>query len=73
MVLDDSLNKVLCTQCVKRVVQLETTVDALINRLDLGVSGIYNDKDTLKSAILLSSILEQMNSDLSTIITLLDD
>ena len=73
MVLDDSLNKVLCTQCVKRVVQLETTVDALINILDLGVSGIYNDKDTLKSAILLSSILEQMNSDLSTIITLLDD
>ena len=73
MVSDNSLNKVLCTQCVKRVVQLETTVDALINKLDLGVSGVYKDEDTLKSAILLSSILEQMNSDLSTIITLLDD
>ena len=73
MASDNSLSSTLCTQCVKRVVQLETTVDALINQLDLGVSGIYDNEKNLRTAMILSSILDQMNSDLQTMIVLLDD
>ncbi len=70
---ENSMTNVLCMQCVKRVVQLESTVDMYINRLDLGTSGIYTTEDTLRSAIVLSSILDQMSADLATIINLLDE
>ena len=73
MCFDQSTKNQLVKQCVQRIVQLEPVISSCINRIDLGVSNIYDRDDVIKTASILSNSLGQMDSDLVSLIELLDD
>lgn len=65
--------KTMIRQDMQRIIQLEQQVHSLINALDLGVSRIYKEEETMDIATHLSNTLGQMDSDLAALIDLLTD
>ena len=59
-------------QNVQIIIQLETQLHTLIGFLDLGMSSVYNHDETIKIASTLSDTLGQMDSDLMSIINMLN-
>ena len=71
--IDGKMKEQMIAQNMKRIVQLEPTVSTLINRLDMATSSIYDVDETVQTAVMLSDILEQMNTDLTALINLIQN
>lgn len=65
-------NELIC-QNAKRITQLTPIVNELINAIDLGTSNIYDRAETLEFVVALRDVLGQIDSDLSSLETLLSD
>lgn len=73
MALNSSIKESLLKQNMQRIVQLKPVIHKLINVINQEVSNVYDREETLKLAETLASTLGQMDSDVASLITLLND
>lgn len=64
--------KALVKQTMERIVQVDKTVTSLVGMVDLGVSNVYDNGETIEMIEILSNSLGQMDSDLAVLVNLLD-
>ena len=64
--------KALVKQTMERIVQVDKTVISLVGMVDLGVSNVYDNGETIEMIEILSNSLGQMDSDLAVLVNLLD-
>lgn len=65
--------KAIVKQNVQRIIQLEPQIHKLVGLLDLGISKVYSQEKTVEIAMALSDTLNQMDSDLTALVDLLND
>ena len=66
-------SKKLIKQNMLRLIQTETQLHELVALLDIGISGVYDSDEVFRITALLTDTLGQFGSDLSAIVTLIDD
>lgn len=71
--MNDSDKNAIIKQNIQRIIQLEPQIHRFVGLLDLGISSVYDSEETISIATSLSNTLGQMDSDLVSLIGLLDD
>lgn len=69
----DSDRQELIKSNMKRIVALEPQIQKLISMIDLGVSNVYDRIQTIDICMTLSNTLEQLDSDITALMNLLED
>ena len=73
MALNHYIKETLIKQNTQRIVQLKPVVHKLITSINQDISNTYDREETLKLAETLSSTLRQMDSDVESLISLLNN